>query len=406
MRREVVMLLVLLVISEALFYHPVSANYGMGYKINTTATCENFVIKGRWSDEYGLQIVFEGSCTIEFLNPTNTGIKDKLHVFNNARPEYWNNVQGIVSIIPDKIECPQGWIAPGEPVKMRIHFERGRIRPVDVFRIAKLKFFRWRGSIDWEVSSTVQRDLPLWFRINVEGTGRIVPDWLSIFLVLSVHFMWIIVTLVGLFFSAIMRKKDESTKLGAGLALSYSYIISYLSVFFTLSLIHNLLLLALLSLMFISLWTSLVNRTTPKKPKEVERLLGNIALIFVALAVVTALIAAYIQKSSAMGFGLLVFIVLLEFLFTYATEKTVGMIEEKGKIPQMKTEFLVVTVLAMNYPVVATSVLAKRLDVAESSILIGLITVLLGFSIEKIARTKGFTHPEELEEELKEAGVY
>ncbi|NJF24143.1 hypothetical protein [Thermococcus sp. Bubb.Bath] len=388
MKRGMLLLPALLIISGVLFYHPVSANHRMDYRINTTAVCGNFTIKGGWSDIGGLQTVLEGTCIIEFPNPANTSIKDKFHVFNIASPGYWNNVEGIISVTPEEIEYPRGWIAPGEPVKIRVHFERRGIRPIDALRIVRLGFFRWRTNIDWEVNRTAPKGLPLWFSINVGGTGRITPDWPSILLMLSVYFMWTIITLVGALLIWLMRKRknDEGTILGAGLALGYSYIISYFSVFFTLSPTQSLLLLALLSLMLLSIWTSLVNRTTPKKPEKTTKLLGNLALTFVALAVATALAVSYLERSSAMAFGLLVFIVLFELLFIRAIEKSVGEIEKKGKIPRVKTRFLVVTVLVMIYPVIATSILAKRLYIEGSSILIGTITVILGFSVERIAK--------------------
>ncbi len=314
-------------------------------------TCRSFTMKGEWVRHSGLDIAVEGECSAVLINPTNTSVKYDY--------TYWKTL-GFTPKGVDFgryfIELLRAWVEPEGTLRYNLSM-RGEFKGVTAF--AKLVMSR-RVLISGkgEVEAVDKRDritlLP--FSVNVAVPVRI--EWGSVLLVISallVFFLWFVLG----FSMAVATRREEAKVTGWSVLASYGIIaIPFTGLIMTLNMETQFFALVSMEFLWLGIWLSTANRTTPEKPGSFTKLLGNAVLLLLGLSVLAAISGGYVEGNPEVTGGIIFLIVLLLGASHYILNGILGKDEKTGRIPRIETFPLGIALLLSAYPVLVVFILA------------------------------------------------
>ena len=250
-----------------------------------------------------------------------------------------------------RLDFQRVWVKPGEILRGNISIQ-GRIFRIEglfeVLRAGNIKL-TGVGSLAM-INKNGNNTSPVFVDFRLGLNPKVAVDWKTVVLVTSVFlfpFVWFV---VGILLSLLNRKREDRVW-GWGLFASYSMMWVVLGQIITAPSLRTQLIAATsLESLILALWVSIANRTTPEKPGNITRFMGNAVLFFLGLSILMAFVGGYLEESSEVTGGILFLIVVFGVLSYYVTDKSIREEEDKGKIPRIYTPPLGIALFFFAYP--------------------------------------------------------
>ena len=322
---------------------------------NLSLNCSNFTVKGTWTSYLGPDVIVDGGCAVTFVNPTNATVR--------YSSTYWKKVnitpEGVYFGYPF-LKLPERWIKPGEVVVYNISM-KGEVKGItDVLKLIKdgKISIMGTGELWMETKEKTSKHIPF----TIRATIPVRIEWYSVLLAVSAIVMpliWLIFT----FSIAIGNREDKPKALGWAILASLGpAAVPFFGILTILNLKAQLFALLSLELVWLAMWVSIANRTTPEKPGEITKLLGDAVLLFLGLSIFTAVLGGYVEGSSALTGGIIFLIVLLVGAVQYFMKESVGEEEKLGRIPRIDPSPFGFALLFLSYPALTDFALASWVE--------------------------------------------
>ncbi len=322
----------------------------MGRHDNITVACTQVKLVGTWDEFAGFHIKIEDNCSAFLVNPFNVSVRyNHTEWFDlNVYPDDNSNVD----VGYPRFDFPGVWIKPGETLKGNASIQ-GKVFGINgLFEVLRA------GNITLTSVGTVSMitkrgndTSPVFMDFKLRLSPKVAVDWKTVAPVASVILFPFIWFALGILLSLLNRKREDRVW-GWGLFTAYSAIWAVLGQMVTApSPGTQLLATASLESLILVLWVSITNRTTPEKPGNVTRFIGNTVLFFSGLSILMAFAGGYLEGSSEVTGGILFLVVIFGVLSYYITDKSIGEEEDKGKIPRIYTLPLGIAMFFFAYPV-------------------------------------------------------